>query len=391
MAVILPSVYKDGTATVAAGGLIVTGQNTLWLKSLLPGDFFGVHKGFAVRIVSVDSNTQLTLANAWPGAAQAAAAYEIMLQSDVARYSEALRQLLEKLSSGNVEALAGLVGAANKFPFFTGAGTMDVGDVSPYARSNVINQTSRANLLSAIGVSANVADLARLSTNLNSEVTNGWVAASGPTTTLNTPGADNFLVNVATWPNASIVIQTAYTIYGPLRKQFHRYRDTGFTWSSWYEQVQQPYPSVRLGGGSNMIGNQVYIGWASDGAALLAQVDGSPIGQIWTDHNALASKASAGYQRLPTGIMIQWGMVVDAVNPDLVANFPLAFSSTAYVMIANPVGDPPASVLWQANCAQYGTGNFVMRRRYTANGGTVAQPPAGSIFPAAWIAIGQWK
>ena len=67
MAVTLPSVYQDGTATVQANGAVVTGQSTLWGNSVLPGDFFGVHKGYAIRILSVDSNTQLTLANPWPG------------------------------------------------------------------------------------------------------------------------------------------------------------------------------------------------------------------------------------------------------------------------------------------------------------------------------------
>lgn len=133
MAEILPSVYKVGTATVAANGVTVTGQGTLWVKDILPGDFFGVHKGLTIQIESVDSNGSLTLANPWPGAAQNAAPYAIMLQSDVARHSEALRQLLVTLSSGNVEALAELAGAANTLPIFTGAGTMDVTAVSALA------------------------------------------------------------------------------------------------------------------------------------------------------------------------------------------------------------------------------------------------------------------
>lgn len=251
MAVILPSVYKDGTATVAAGGVVVTGQNTLWLKSLLPGDFFGVHKGFAVRIVSVDSNTQLTLANAWPGAAQAAAAYEIMLQSDVARYSEALRQLLEKLSSGNVDALAGLVGAANKFPFFNGAGTMDVGDVSPFARSNVLNKTDRSGLLSGIGVSDSVSALATLVTDLDFGRSDGWVSgASGSTNNL--PMAGQWIVNVKAWSNGAFVLQTAYQAFGTgsPRRQFTRQRNNDGVWTLWVEQASNALlgPASQSGG-----------------------------------------------------------------------------------------------------------------------------------------------
>ncbi len=126
MAVTLPSVYQDGTATIAANGAVVTGQGTLWTNAILPGDFFGVHKGYAVRVLSVDSDTQLTLANNWPGAAQTAAHYEIMLQSDIARMQETSRQLLQQLSNGNIAAFTGLTGAANSIPIFTGPGAMSL-------------------------------------------------------------------------------------------------------------------------------------------------------------------------------------------------------------------------------------------------------------------------
>lgn len=130
MAVTLPSVYQDGTATIAANGTVVTGQSTLWTKALLPGDFFGVHKGYAIRILSVDSDTQLTLANSWPGGAQATAAYEIMLQSDNARMQETSRQLLQQLSNGNLTAFSNLSGAANKVPYFSGPGALSLMDVT---------------------------------------------------------------------------------------------------------------------------------------------------------------------------------------------------------------------------------------------------------------------
>jgi hypothetical protein len=146
MAVTLPSVYQDGTATIT-GGTVVTGQSTLWVNAVLPGDFFGVHKGYAIRILSVDSDTQLTLANAWPGSAQTAAHYEIMLQSDVGRMQETSRQLLQQLSNGNIEALTGLIGAANSIPIFTGVGTMSLVEVG--TSGNKIPLLDTANTWSA--------------------------------------------------------------------------------------------------------------------------------------------------------------------------------------------------------------------------------------------------
>jgi lysophospholipase L1-like esterase len=122
MAVILPSVYKDGTATVNNGATTVTGQNTLFINSVLPGDFFGSSQGVWVRIASVDSNTTLTLSHPWPEATQTAAPYEIMLQSDNARMQETSRQLLQTLSSGNAYSLSQLNGSVDQIPIFSGPG-----------------------------------------------------------------------------------------------------------------------------------------------------------------------------------------------------------------------------------------------------------------------------
>ncbi|MFC5584427.1 hypothetical protein ACFPOD_04835 [Nitratireductor kimnyeongensis] len=135
------SYYKTGTATVAADDTAVTGQGTSWAQSVRPGDLFGTHVGDPVRIASVNSNTSLTLAYPWKGPAQTAAAYEIQFTPYDTGYQAAVRELLQMLASGNVEALAGLVGAAGTFPIFTGPGAMDLADLSDYA-GDVVGPTS---------------------------------------------------------------------------------------------------------------------------------------------------------------------------------------------------------------------------------------------------------
>ncbi|CDM59923.1 hypothetical protein [Rhizobium favelukesii] len=130
MAAILPSSYKEGTATVADGSTAVTGINTFWGtpngegNPILPGDWFGVHKGYAIRIASIEGNGALTLANPWPGPSQTDAAYEVMLQSDNARMATSTRQLLQQLMNGNITAFSGLTGQPNTVPYFTGPGAM---------------------------------------------------------------------------------------------------------------------------------------------------------------------------------------------------------------------------------------------------------------------------
>lgn len=192
MAVILPSVYKDGTATVANGGIAVTGVGTLWAQAVLPGDFFGVHKGSAIRIASVESNTALTLSNPWPGTAQTTAAYEIMLQSDMARVQESTRQLLILLMGGNINAFAGLTGAADKAPYFTGSGTMALTDLKTKGRDIAASETLTA-LLAKLGPAhggvmraPSLSDVAMVDGDFNTltypgvyEISGSW--ANGPT------------------------------------------------------------------------------------------------------------------------------------------------------------------------------------------------------------------
>jgi hypothetical protein len=129
MSTILPSTYNEGTVAVANGSASVVGVGTMWLNTILPGDFFAAPSGLAIRVLDVVDNTHLTLAYVWPGASLAAgSAYEIRFQADMARMQETSRQLLQKLMNGNIEAFSGLVGANGTIPMFTGPGAMTLLD-----------------------------------------------------------------------------------------------------------------------------------------------------------------------------------------------------------------------------------------------------------------------
>jgi hypothetical protein len=148
----LPSYYSTGTATVAANGTTVTGQGTAWSGALQPGDLFGTHKGLAVRIAAVNSNTSLTLAYPWPGAAQTAAAYEVQIVPDEARVQEQTRLLLEQLASGNLSALAALTLAADRLPYATGAGQFELTPLTAFARS-LLDDANAGVAQSTLGIS----------------------------------------------------------------------------------------------------------------------------------------------------------------------------------------------------------------------------------------------
>lgn len=159
--------YETGTASVTQGQTVVTGQGTAWSQIVRPADDFGKHVGMPIPIASVDSDTQITLAYPWPGPTQAAAPYRVTFTPYHVAYRQALQEIGQLLSSGNVsalaglslaagnylratgpgametvaggnlDALAGLAGENGKFPVFTGAETMATAQLSDYA-GNVV-------------------------------------------------------------------------------------------------------------------------------------------------------------------------------------------------------------------------------------------------------------
>ena len=131
--------YDAGTVSVAANGTIVTGTGTLWaIATIGPGDTFKV-KNLDAVIASVDSNTQITLAEPWTGGALTDSAYRIRFQPDGSRFTAVYAQMREFFSGGSVAALQALTGAADKLIYFTGAGTMALADFGANARSVLAN------------------------------------------------------------------------------------------------------------------------------------------------------------------------------------------------------------------------------------------------------------
>lgn len=127
--------YSTGTVSVGAGSTAVTGVSTAWLTSgVRAGDMF-MASGLCVQIASVNSNTSITLARPWPGAALSGANYDIDYRDDDVRSLAAANTLLQQLTNGTLTSLAALSSAANKLPYFSGTSAFATTDLTPAARA----------------------------------------------------------------------------------------------------------------------------------------------------------------------------------------------------------------------------------------------------------------
>ncbi|MDX0826888.1 phage tail protein [Sinorhizobium medicae] len=148
--------YVTGTVSVAAGSAVVTGSGTAWATALIAGGIFGLDSsnGNPVPILSVDSNTQLTLAKPWRGTTAAGQGYWIVrdtayLQQQTVN-AQALSTYIQRLDNAALTALAGLDPAADKFAYFTGANSGALADIKAKGR-DLLSSTGVLDALLKLG------------------------------------------------------------------------------------------------------------------------------------------------------------------------------------------------------------------------------------------------
>ncbi|MBW9062366.1 phage tail protein [Rhizobium herbae] len=139
---------RSGTASVTNGQVSVTGQSVSW-ANVREGDFFGAHVGLAIPIAAI-AGSAITLAYPWPGPTQNTATYAIQPKGDVTRFQDRVRVLLETLTDGDLAAIAGLISAADKLPYFSGPGAAALADFKAKGRDIVAADTMTA-LLAKLG------------------------------------------------------------------------------------------------------------------------------------------------------------------------------------------------------------------------------------------------
>ncbi|TKT78440.1 pyocin knob domain-containing protein [Aquamicrobium sp. LC103] len=342
------SYYTAGTISIAANGTTVTGTGTAWLTAgFQEGDQLFAN-GFLGIVLSVQSNTSLLLAQPWRGGALSNASYYLMYLNEGSRASAQARLLIDLLGgSGNLQALAGLTGAANRLPFFTGAGTMDTTALTPFMRT-LLDDANGAAAYGTLGtipdgsLPGRISEICPLVSNLNDIATSGWARAPGGTT-------GN--------PHSGVVVVFTLVYSATARRQF-AYAMGAFSWS-------------------RAMNSGTWTAWVRD------------------DPPERGSNANGEYVRFADGTQICWNVVRTAIpegHTQLSAN--LYYSN--WQAVTFPVGFSVAPAVTQLvfrNAPDYSTPFAFSRQVNTTSCGLVTATTANSVtvgYVQSYSAIGRW-
>lgn len=149
--------YSDGSIQVAANGQMAAGTGTAFLRNVRVGDGLTIAGSTSLHeVTNIASDTQLTFAPPYTGAAGAGKAYRIApIQGYVKEAADLLRQFTQQFgtiaSNQNLSALAVAVGGANKGLMFTAPGVIGTFDLTAQART-FLAAASLAQQRSALGL-----------------------------------------------------------------------------------------------------------------------------------------------------------------------------------------------------------------------------------------------
>ena len=402
-----PTIYDIGTVTLTNGSAEVSGDGTAWAINGVVGGVFSCG-GMSVPIASVDDDETLTLAYPWPGSNASDVAYAISLINSQAadtiwanrHWSRVVGQALlaalrpdasgtlaerdalnPQLANGQWFARAepphdlefyrkvpggwhgpfatrgvggvgegGLgipsPGAANKMPYYSAADTISLADLTPFART-LLDDANGAAMYATMGQIPN----GQLPPRIRASLAGAGTTADA--NTLNETGWYFLLSGSTNLPNGiagNLYIQVISQNLGTACKQIAYSHDTHRSWTrcTWY-----------AGG--------VWTPW------------------VETTANPGSSLAASGYQALPSGLLVQWGVSAVA-SGDYTQAFPLAFPTACRCVVGSvSYASLPANAAIGVSIDTFTTTNFTVRKRVVTAGSVITNTTA---YPVAWFAVG---
>jgi hypothetical protein len=134
------------------------------------------------------------------------------------------------------------------------------------------------------------------------------------------------------------------------------------------------FTPVQQGGGFSQQSSRMRFGW--DGSRPRLTVDDTDVGQFWMNNDAplVTVTGTSGYQKLPSGLIVQWTAVDMNNSGDVQFSWPVSFPNALFGH-ANAIeaGDISANTAWTLkmnDVSQYGGS---VRARVTSGGSTYVQ------------------
>lgn len=115
------TVYSAGTVSVTNGSAVVTGSGTAWLATLGAGDVFLAPDGQRYAILSVGSDTSLTLGTAYLGSTLSGQTYYVITATATLL---ALSQVVAQYEIKGTHCVSSKAPFRHRLPFPTGAGKL---------------------------------------------------------------------------------------------------------------------------------------------------------------------------------------------------------------------------------------------------------------------------
>lgn len=97
----------------------------------------------------------------------------------------------------------------------------------------------------------------------------------------------------------------------------------------------------------------------------------------------LEGSPSSGWQKLPSGLIIQWGF--SSAAGDATLTFPIVFPTGCMAVTATLYDSTVSTSIVKLQAASIGANAFILAKRYTGNGGASWGAASESV---TWIAVG---